>query len=49
MAGDTTRTRSEFKDELDENKVKFARISGKNINFDLCKFQRFVLYFFGLT
>ena len=32
MAGDTTRTRSEF-DKLDENKVQFEKIRDKNINF----------------
>ena len=39
---DTTKTKSEFKNELDENKVQFVRTSDKY--FDLCKFQRFVLY-----
>ena len=44
MEGDTTRTRSEFENELNENKVQFARIRDKNVNFVLCQFQRFVLY-----
>ena len=42
--GDTMRTRSEFENELNENKVQFARIRDKNVNFILCQFQRFVLY-----
>ena len=41
--GHSTRTRSEFENELDENKVQFARIRDKHINFVLCQFQRFVL------
>ena len=44
MEGDTTRTRPEFENELNENKVQFVRIRDKNINFVLCHFQRFVLY-----
>ena len=44
VKGDTTRTRSEFENELDENKVQFLRIRDKNVNFVLCQFQRFVLY-----
>ena len=47
LGGDTTRTRSEFKNELNENKVQFARIRDKNVNFILCQFQRFALYFSG--
>ena len=39
MEGDMTRTRSEFENELNENKVQFARIRDKNINFVLCPFQ----------
>ena len=31
MEGDTTRTRSEFKNELNENQVQFVRIRDKNI------------------
>ena len=42
--GDTTRTRSKFENELNENKVQFVRIRDKNVNFVLCQFQRFVLY-----
>ena len=41
VEGDTTRTRSEFENELDENKVQFARIRDKN--FVLYQFQRFVI------
>ena len=36
---DTTRTRSEIVNELNENKVQFARIMDKNLNFVLCQFQ----------
>ena len=44
VQGVTTSTSSEFQNELDENKVQFARIRDKNINFVLCYFQRFVIY-----
>ena len=40
----STRTRSQFENKLNENKVQFARIRDKNVNFVLCQFQRFVLY-----
>ena len=33
MEGDTTRMRSEFENELNENKVQFARIRDKNKKF----------------
>ena len=33
------RTRSEFENELDENKVQFRRIRDKNVNFVLFQFQ----------
>ena len=39
MDGDTTRTRSEFENELDENNVQFVRIRDKYVNFILCQFQ----------
>ena len=35
---------SEFENELNENKVQFARITDKNVNFVMCHFQRFVIY-----
>ena len=38
------RTISDFKNELNENKVQVARIRDKNVNFILCQFQRFMLY-----
>ena len=44
MDGHTTRMRSEFGKELNENKVQFVRIRDKNVNSILCEFQRFVLY-----
>ena len=31
MEGDLTRTRSQFKNELNENKVQFARIRDENV------------------
>ena len=40
----STRTRPEFKNELNENTVQFVRIRDQNVNFVLCRFQRFVLY-----
>ena len=33
MEGDMMRTRSEFENELDKNKVQFVRIRDKNVNF----------------
>ena len=33
------RMRSEFKNKLNKNKVQFARIRDKNVNFVLCQFQ----------
>ena len=39
MEDDTTRTRSEIEDELNENKVQFAIVRDKNVNFVLCQFQ----------
>ena len=42
--GHSERTRSEFEKELNENKVQFARIRNKNVNFILCQFHMFVLY-----
>ena len=42
--GNTTRTRSEFENELRENKVQFARIRDKNVNFVLCQFQNRTLF-----
>ena len=33
------RMRSEFENELNENKVQFARTRDKNINFILCQFH----------
>ena len=44
MEGHTTGMRSEFENELNENKVQFVRIRDKHVNSILCKFQRFVLY-----
>ena len=44
MEGDTTRTSSEFVYELNGNKVQFARIREKSVNFVFCHFQRFVIY-----
>ena len=44
VEGDMTRTRSEFENELNKNKVQFARGGDRNVNFILCQFQRFVLY-----
>ena len=39
VEGDTTGTRSEFENELNENKVQFAIVRDKNVNFVLCQFQ----------
>ena len=44
VEGDTTRTRSQFENELNKIKVQFARIRNKNVIFVLCQFRRFVLY-----
>ena len=44
VEGVTTSTSSEFVYELNGNKVQFARIRDKNVNFVLCYFHRFVIY-----
>ena len=46
VQGDTMRMRSEFENDLKENKVQFVRIRDKNINFILCQFERFMLYLY---
>ena len=35
VEGDTTRTRSEFENEFDENTIQLTRIRDKNVNFIL--------------
>ena len=42
--GHSTRMRSEFEKELNENNTQCVRIRDKNVNFVLCQFQSFVLY-----
>ena len=42
--GHSTRKTSDFDNDVNENKEKIARIRGKNVNFIMCQFQRFVLY-----
>ena len=36
--------RSEFENQLNRNKVQFARIRDKKVNVVQCQFHRFVLY-----
>ena len=45
MDGDTTRTRSEFENELMKIRYNFLGIRHKNVKFVLCQFQRFELYY----
>ena len=44
VEGGTTRTRSKFENNLNENKVQFARITDKNVNFVLCFKGLFYVY-----
>ena len=44
VEGDTTRTRSEFENEFNENTIQLTRVRDKNVIFILWQWQRFVLY-----